>query len=253
VAQAFCGLMSVNLGNDGTPHRVGAIIVDTLTGLYAAQAVGVALYARERCGEGQRIEVSLAQCAAAILGHKLAEHVLEGGAPRPLNVPTGAYRTSDGWIMVALVREEQYVRLAGALGRPDLADDPRFADFAARAAHAPVLVDIVGRIIATETTERWLQRLRAADILADRVNGFDDWLADPHIVATSGAVRVDQPEMGQFLAPRTPGIPLGIDAGLPPAPRIGEHGAAILAEIGIDAAAIARLSAENVLFVPESP
>src|SRR5271166_3170129 len=73
VAQAFSGLMSVNLGNDGAPHRVGAIIVDTLTGLYAAQALGVALYARERRGEGQRIEVSLAQCAAAILGHKLAE------------------------------------------------------------------------------------------------------------------------------------------------------------------------------------
>jgi crotonobetainyl-CoA:carnitine CoA-transferase CaiB-like acyl-CoA transferase len=251
VAQAFSGLMSVNLGNDGTPHRVGAIIVDTLTGLYAAQALGVALYARERRGEGQRIEVSLAQSAAAILGHKLAEHVLESGAPRQLNVPTGAYRTSDGWIMVALVREEQYVRLVRALGRPDLADDLRFADFAARAAHAPVLVDIVGRIIASDTTEGWLARLRAADILADRVNGFDDWLADPHIVATGGAVAVDQPEMGQFPTPRTPGIPLEVDAALPPAPRIGEHGAAILAEIGIDPAAITRLGSENIVFLPE--
>jgi crotonobetainyl-CoA:carnitine CoA-transferase CaiB-like acyl-CoA transferase len=196
VAQAFSGLMSINLGNDGTPHRVEAIIVDTLTGLYAAQALGVALYARERRGEGRRIEVSLSQCAAAILGHKLAEYVLEGGAPRPLNVPTGAYRTRDGWIMVALVREEQFVRLTGALDRPDLVDDPRFADFGARAAHAPVLVDIVSRIIASGTTEGWLARLRATDILADRVNGFDDWLADRHIVATSGAVCVDQPRWG---------------------------------------------------------
>jgi crotonobetainyl-CoA:carnitine CoA-transferase CaiB-like acyl-CoA transferase len=251
VAQAFSGLMSVNLGNDGTPHRVGAIIVDTLTGLYAAQAVGVALYARERRGEGRRIEVSLAQCAAAILGHKLAEHVLEGGAPRQLNVPTGAYRTRDGWIIVALVREEQYARLAGALGRPDLADDPRFADFAARAAHSLVLTDIVGRIIATDTTEGWLGRLRAADILADRVNGFDDWLADPHIVATGGAVTVEQPEMGQFPTPRTPGISFAVDAALPPAPRIGEHGAAILAEIGIDPAMIAGLCAENILLIPQ--
>ena len=252
VTQAFSGLISVNLGNDGTPHRVGAIIVDTLTGLYAAQALGVALYARERCGEGQRIEVSLAQSAAAILGHKLAEHVLESGAPRQLNVPTGAYRTSDGWMMVALVREEQYVRLVRALGRPDLADDLRFADFAARAAHAPVLVDIVGGIFASDTTEGWLARLRAADILADRVNGFDDWLADPHIVATGGAVAVAQPEMGQFPTPRTPGIPLAVDAAMPPAPRIGEHGAAILAEIGLDPVAIARLGAEKILLVPEA-
>jgi crotonobetainyl-CoA:carnitine CoA-transferase CaiB-like acyl-CoA transferase len=251
VAQAFSGLMSVNLGNDGAPHRIGAIIVDTLTGLYAAQALGVALYARERSGEGRRIEVSLAQCAAAILGHKLAEHVLEGGSPRQLNTPTGAYRTRDGWIMVALVREEQYARLMSALGRPDLANDPRFADFAARAAHAAVLGDIIGRIIAADTTEAWLSRLREADILADRVNGFDDWLADPHIVATGGAIGVEQSGMGQFPTPRTPGIPLAVDAGMPPAPAIGEHGAAILAEIGIDAATIARLCAENILRVPE--
>ncbi len=252
VAQAFSGLMSVNLGNDGMPHRVGAIIIDTITGLYAAQALGVALYTRERRGEGRLIEVSLAQCAAAMLGHKLAEHALEGGSPRQLNVPTGAYRTRDGWIMVALVREEQYGRLVGALGRPDLAEDPRFADFAARAAHASVLIDILGRVIAGETTETWLARLRAADILADRVNGFDDWLADPHVVATGGAVRVEQPGVGNFPTPRTPGIPPPIDAAMSPAPRIGEHGAAILAEIGFDAAAIARLSSENILFIPKA-
>ena len=115
----------------------------------------------------------------------------------------------------------------------------------------PVLADIVGRIIATDTTEGWLERLRAADILADRVNGFDDWLADPHVVATGGAVRVEQPEMGQFPTPRTPGIPLEVDAALPPAPRIGEHGAAILAEIGVDPAAIASLCAENIVLIPE--
>jgi crotonobetainyl-CoA:carnitine CoA-transferase CaiB-like acyl-CoA transferase len=251
VAQAFSGLMSVNLGNDGMPHRVGAIIIDTITGLYAAHALAVALYTRERRGEGRRIEVSLAQCAAAMLGHKLAEHALEAGSPRQLNVPTGAYRTRDGWIMVALVREEQYVRLVGALGRPDLADDPRFADFAARAAHSSVLADIVGRIIATDTTAGWLERLRAADILADRVNGFDDWLADPHVVATGGAVRVEQPEMGKFPTPRTPGIPPDVDAALPPAPRIGEHGAAILAEIGVDSAALASLCTENIVLIPE--
>ncbi len=178
--------------------------------------------------------------------------MLEGGAPRQLNAPTGAYRTRDGWIMVALVREEQYVRLVGALGRPDLADDPRFADFAARAAHAAVLGDIVGRTIATDTTEGWLARLRSADILADRVNGFDDWLADPHIVATGGAVCVDQPGMGRFPTPQTPGIPLEVDAALPPAPRIGEHGAAILAEIGIYPAAIASLCTEKILLIPKA-
>ena len=224
VAQAFSGLMSANLGNDGALHRVGAIIVDTLTGLHAAQAVGVALYARERSGQGRRIEVSLTQCAAAILGHKLAEHLLEGGAPRALNVPTGAYRTSDGWIMIALVKEEQFARLVGALGQPDLAADPRFADFAMRAGHAATLGEIIGAIFPTDTTSGWLARLRAADILADRVNGFNDWLADPHVVATGGAIVVDQPGMGQFRTPRTPGTSVEADAGLTPAPESASTG-----------------------------
>jgi crotonobetainyl-CoA:carnitine CoA-transferase CaiB-like acyl-CoA transferase len=252
VAQAFSGLMSVNRGNDGTPHRVGAIIVDTLTGLYAAQALGVALYARERHGEGQWLEVSLAQCAAAILGHKLAEHGLEDGAPRQLNVPTGAYRTRDGWVMVALVREEQFGRLASALARPDLAKDPRFADFAARAAHAAPLCDIVAAIFLEDTTAAWLERLGAADILADRINGFDDWLADPHVIATGGAVSVDQPGMGDFRTPRTPGIPLAVDTAMARAPQIGEHGAAILGELGFNPERIARLGAEGILLIPEA-
>ncbi len=252
IAQAFSGLMSVNLGNDGSPHRVGAIIIDTLTGLYAAQALAVALYAREHRGDGRYLEVSLTQCAAAILGHKLAEHVLESGAPRQLNVPTGVYRTRNGWIIVALVREEQYTRLAGSLGRPDLAEDPRYADFATRAAHASVLCDIIGSIFPSDTTEGWLARLRAADILADRINGFDDWLADPHIVATGGAVRVDQPGMGRFHTPRTPRISPAVDAAMASAPRIGEDGNAILGELGIDPATIARLRTENILLLPEA-
>jgi crotonobetainyl-CoA:carnitine CoA-transferase CaiB-like acyl-CoA transferase len=250
VAQAFSGLMAVNRGNDGAPHRVGAIIVDTLTGLYAAQALGVALYARERSGRGRRFDVGLTQCAAAILGHKLAEHVLEAGAPQPMNVPTGVYRTRDGWLIVALVREEQYRRLTGALGRPELAADPRFADFATRARHAEELCDKIAAIFPTDTTARWLDRLHAADILADRINGFDDWLADPHVVATGGAVTVDQPQMGRFPTPRTPGVSREADAALSPAPAIGEHGREILAELGIDAATIARLRAEGVLALP---
>jgi crotonobetainyl-CoA:carnitine CoA-transferase CaiB-like acyl-CoA transferase len=251
VAQAFSGLMSVNLGNDGAPHRVGTTIIDTLSGLYAAQVLGVALYARERSGRGRRLEVSLTQCAAAILGHKLAEHLLEGGEPRALNVPTGAYRTADGWIMIALVKEEQFARLAAALGRPDLAADPRFADFAARARHAGSLGEIVGAILPVDTTTGWLARLRAADILADRINGFDDWLADPHIAATSGAVAVVQPGMGEFCTPRTPGVTAAAEAALRPAPGIGEHGRAILAELGVSDKAIGRLAAEGVLLLPE--
>jgi crotonobetainyl-CoA:carnitine CoA-transferase CaiB-like acyl-CoA transferase len=251
VAQAFSGLAALNIGNDGAPHRVGAIIIDTLTGLYAAQALGVALYARERRGIGRRIAVSLAECGAAILGQKLAEHVLENGAPRVLNVPTGAYRTrDDGWVMIALIREGDFTRLVGALGRPDLAADPRYADFAARAEHAAPLFETMRASVAMQATADCLARLRAADVLADRINGFDDWLADPHIAATGGAVPVDQPGMGSFKVPRTPGVPPDADRDLAPSPRIGEHGRAVLAGLGYREADIERLVAERAVRLP---
>jgi len=251
VAQAYSGMAAINLGSDEAPHRIGTTIIDTLTGLYAAQAVGPALYRRERRGEGQRIAVSLAECGAAILGYKLAEHVLENGAPRVLNNPTGAYRTKDGgWVMVALIREDQFARLVGALGRPDLADDPRFATFASRAVHAEPIFAEMRALFAAETTEACLAKLRAADILSDRINGFDEWLAEPHIVATGGAVAVAPADMPAFKVPRTPGIAAEADRVLPPAPATGADGAAILAELGFDPAAQARLVAEGALYLP---
>ncbi|HEX5321413.1 MAG TPA: CoA transferase [Stellaceae bacterium] len=248
VAQAYSGLVALNLGNDLMPHRVGAIIIDTLTGLYAAQALGVALFARERRGVGQRVAVSLAECGAAFLGQKLAEHVLEDGAPRVLNVPTGAYRTADGgWVMIALIREEQFVRLVEALGRGDLAHDPRYASFASRAENAAPLFETMRRLIAGQGMATVLEKLRAADILADKVNGFDDWLGDPHIVATGGAVAVEPRDMPAFKVPRTPGVSPEADRALAPAPHVGEHTRAVLAGLGLAENRIAALAAEGIV------
>jgi crotonobetainyl-CoA:carnitine CoA-transferase CaiB-like acyl-CoA transferase len=251
VAQAYSGMAALNAGDGGSPHRIGTTIIDTLTGLYAAQALGTALYARERRGVGRRITVSLVESGAAILGYKLAEHALENGTPRVLNVPTGAYRTRDGgWIMIALIREEQFPRLVVALGQPELTHDPRYKDFVARAANAGPLFATLREVISDETTASCLAKLRAADILADKINGFDDWLADPHVVQTGGAVAVKPVDMPPFQVPRTPGITAAVDAALAPAPRIGEHGAAILGDLGLDEAAIARLVAEGALRLP---
>jgi crotonobetainyl-CoA:carnitine CoA-transferase CaiB-like acyl-CoA transferase len=247
VAQAFSGMAAINIGNDGTPHRVGAMIVDALTGVYAAQALGVALCAREHTGKGARLELNLTQSAAAILGHKLAEHVLEDGKPQVVNVPTGAHRTRDGWVMIALLREADFVRLVTAIGAPELASDPRFSSFAARYENTAAIFAALGAIFARETTAHWLAVLRGADILSDRINGFDDWLADPHIVATSGAVAVELADMPTFKVPRTPGVSAAADAALSPAPHVGEHGRAILGELGYDDAAIAKLVAEETV------
>ncbi len=247
VAQAFSGLVSINRGDDGIPHRVGTPIADVATGAYAFQAIATALFARASVGVGRWIDISLTQTAAALLGHKFAEYMLEGGAPRALNVPAGTYRTRDGWLMVTLVNDVQYRRLCAALGRDDLANDPRFADFAGRADAADVLIAEVRATLARRTTDDWLKDLHAADIIAERILDPGDWIADPHVQAVRGAVRSETPGVGAVYAARTPGLPgFGEDA-LSPAPDPGQHSRAVLRDNGYAEAEIDALCASGAV------
>jgi len=241
VAQAFSGLVSVNVGNDKTPHRVGTTISDVATGVYAFQAIATALFARATVGTGRWIDVNLAQSTAALLGHKVAEFVLEGGAPRALNVPAGSYQTRDGWMMVTLVNEPHYKRLCAAIEREDLASDPRFADFARRADAADALISQMRDVFLSQSTEAWLARLHAADIVAERILSPGDWLRNVHVEATKAAVCQDTPGVGLVYAPRTPGIASLSEDKLRPAPDIGQDSYEILMEAGLDRSAIDEL------------
>jgi crotonobetainyl-CoA:carnitine CoA-transferase CaiB-like acyl-CoA transferase len=234
VAQAYSGLVSINVGNDGTPHRVGTTISDVVTGVYAFQAIATTLFSRATVGTGRWIDVNLAQSTAALLGHKVAEYILEGGAPRALNVPAGSYQTSDGWMMVTLVNEPQYKRLCAAIEREDLATDPRFADFAARADSADALIPQMREIFLKLPTEAWLTRLHAADIIAERIHNPGEWLRSIHVEATKAAVCQDTPGMGPVYSPRTPGIASLSEDNLRPAPDVGQDSYTVLMEAGFD-------------------
>jgi crotonobetainyl-CoA:carnitine CoA-transferase CaiB-like acyl-CoA transferase len=228
VAQAFAGLVAVNVGADGIPHRVGTTLSDVCTGLYGFQAVATALFARATVGKGRRIDVNLMQSTAALLGHTFALHALEGGAPRLLNVPAGSYRTRDGWLMVTLVTEAHYARLCAVLSRDDLAKEPRFANFALRADCAEELAAELRKVFATDTTVSWLARLHAADIIADRILNPSEWLADAHVQATRAALRTETPGVGEVFAARTPGMIGETESSLCPAPAIGQDSGSIL-------------------------
>ncbi len=241
VAQAFSGLVSINVGNDKTPHRVGTTISDVVTGVYAFQAIATTLFARATVGTGRWIDVNLCQSSAALLGHKVAEHILEGGTPRALNVPAGSYQSSDGWMMVTLVNEPQYKRLCTAIERDDLASDPRFADFAGRADCADALISQLREVFLTQSTETWLSRLHAADIIAERILNPGEWLRNAHVEATKAAVCQDTPGVGPVYTPRTPGIASLSEDGLCPAPDIGQDSTAILMEAGFDRSSIDEL------------
>lgn len=229
VAQAFSGYMSINRGRDGIPHKTDTTIVDAVTGLYGFQAVSMALWPGEP-RQARRLDISLMQSAAAVLGPKILETAHSGRTPAPINAPAGSYRTSDGWVAVTLVREENFVALAGAIGRADLPNDPRFASFAARAENLAPLIDILAERFLEASTQTWESRLTEAGVLASRINSFGDWLQEPHAAAANAAPGHEVLPGAVLPVPRNPGQPPHTR----PAPALGEHGAAILREFGID-------------------
>ena len=250
VMQAFSGLMSVNPGNDGAPHRVGFLIVDMVTGLYAYQALATALHARADAKQGRHIDVSLMQSAAAIQAAKISEYALAAGEPRVLNAPAGTYRTSDGWIAITLVSHAHWVAICEGLELLELLDDPRFADFEKRAAHLPALVAILNDRLPQRTTAEWNARLVEAGALCNAIHDFGDWLDDSHVRAIDAAPSIQQPDVGAIPTPAIPGmIPLDCKDERQIAPAVGEHGPAILRERGYDDDAIDKLIADAALFV----
>jgi len=247
VMQAFSAMMSFNRDAAGQPTKIGFLVVDTLTALYAFQAISAALYARLAGGGGRRLDISLMQASAAFLGLKVIEASLEGDTPKALNAPAGVYRTRDGWISVTLSKEIHYDALCRALQRPDLRADPRYASFETRADHQAELAEEIGKELAREDSAHWIARIESAGALASLVNTMPQWLADPHVQATEAAVWTELDGVGRIAVPRIPGVP-------PPSaaearahfPGVGSEGRDVLRDFGFDEAEIARLRGDGV-------
>ena len=205
VMQGFSGMMSLNAHADGRPRRLGFLAVDTLTALYAFQAVSAALYGRRRGLPGRHLDVNLMQATAAFLAPKLIEAVLEGDRPTALNVPAGVYRTADGWIAITLSKEAQYASLCRATDRPDLQDPATFGGFVQRAAHADLLEREFAAVLVRKTTADWLAHLAQHGVVASRVNTVQDWLQDPFVAESGAAPQVSEPSAGTLRFPRIPG------------------------------------------------
>lgn len=229
VAQARSGWMSINRGRDGIPHKVDTTIIDAVTGLYAFQAASMALWPGDGPRAARHVDVSLMQSAAAVLGPKIMETAHLGHPPHPINPPAGSYATSDGWIAVTLVREEQFRAMAVEIGEPGLLDDPRFTSFANRTRNLPALLEIVAARLAEATTAEWVERLNRVGMLAAAIHEFTDWLEDPQVVAIGAAPPLELAPGAALPVPHLPGQP----AHDRPAPQVGEHTAAVLSEFGI--------------------
>jgi crotonobetainyl-CoA:carnitine CoA-transferase CaiB-like acyl-CoA transferase len=248
VLQAFTGLMIDNKDEDGIPHRVQFVVIDMSTALYAFQALSAALYARRDETRGRRIEVSLLQAASAVQAIRMMMVYLEGEHVRRA-MPSGVFKTADGWLQFLVVRNSQWIGLCGVLGMPALASDPRFVDDDARVRNETELMGILRAVMAERPTAYWSMRLEKADIMHERLNSLREFVAHPQAEATNLFTwlqlanvpeRVPVPNIAGT-APRADGTPRAVM----PAP--GQHTRAVLQEHGYNRDEIAGLLSRNVI------
>ncbi|AOZ09252.1 CaiB/BaiF CoA transferase family protein [Cupriavidus malaysiensis] len=255
VMQADSGLMFTNRGADGTPRRVGMLLADAATGLYAAQAAAAALCRRFRreampapqgAPSGAHVELSLFDACCALQANNILEYAIQGAvAAGPVSAPNGVFATRDGSLSVLALNNAQFSRLCQALERPEWLQDARFADNAARMAHAPWLHAAVADCLARHDTAHWQRVLQAHDVLHAPVRDYHQVLDHPQAAQQGSFQPLAQPGLGTLPFAGVPARGLRRPAGA--APRIGEHTEAVLSEAGIAPAQIAAWLRDGVV------
>ncbi|VCU54201.1 Acetyl-CoA:oxalate CoA-transferase [Thermus thermophilus] len=245
--QGYTGIMSVTGEPEAPPMKVGVAWIDVMTGMMGAVAVLSALYEREKSGRGQHIDLSLFDVGLFALANLGESYLLTGKPPKRLGnahaqiVPYGAFPAEDGWLVLAVGNDEQFVRLCQAVGLPWLAE--RFPTNAERVAHREAVVEALSQTLQARPRAYWLEKLKEVGVPAAPVNDLKEAFQDPQAKARGAVWTLPHPLLGtlptlanplRFLS-RTPAGP-----GLPP-PLLGEHTREVLLEAGYTSEAVADL------------
>ena len=257
VLQGIAGWMDLTGEPGGPPSKSGLSLVDFSGGLVAGTAILAALHAARRDGIGGDCDVSLFDTAIAMLSYQATWHLTGGYQPErkgrsahPSLVPFQAFPTAVGWIVVACAKEKFFVRLAAALGRPELSSDPRFADFAARGAHAGELQRLLDAIFTTRPASDWLEMLRAAGVPCGPVNDVAQALLDPQTRAREMIVATEHPYFGRVEQVASPVRVGSVTPSYRRAPRLHEDADQLLGDLlQLDAAAIHGLTDQGAFGV----
>ena len=239
VAQGMSGLMSITGEPGAGPMRVGIPLADLSAGLFAAQGILLALYERMSSGKGQWVQTSLLQSQIFMLDFQAARYAMNGEIPvqagnnHPTSIPTGVFKTKDGFINIAASGEAIWQKLAIALGHAEWISEPEFSTAEARSQNRSKLGDRLDECTKTKTTSDWIAILNNDGVPCGPIYSIDEMFADPQIrhLQISQAVTNSQskeiPVLTQPLSlSRTPSK---LDKA---APLIGEHTDKILDELG---------------------
>jgi crotonobetainyl-CoA:carnitine CoA-transferase CaiB-like acyl-CoA transferase len=253
IIQALSGFADVQAEpKTRRPQMIRTIVADKTTAIFAAQAVTAALFARERSGEGQHIRLAMLDTMIAYLWPEAMTQLTvvgrEASTADPTARPDLVFETEDGYITVGTISDSEWRGFCAASERPDLAGDPRFGTPGGRAVNATERILMMADIIKQRPTAEWLQRLDTNDVPSAPILRRGEVIANEQVLARELIAEFDHPDIGRVRQPkpaarfdRTPASIQG------PAPRIGEHSATILAELGLRQAEIERLAAEKIV------
>jgi len=256
LVEGMSGFASFNGFADREPVLPPMYLADTVAGLYGAAAAMVALREVERSGgRGQVIDLPLLDPLFAVLGPQAANYRLTGQVKprtgsRSTNAgPRNAYRCKDGlYVCLSSSTQKMAERLFRSIGRPELIEDPRYRTNAERVKHADDLDAIIGEFVARRTQAENVAFFEQAEVTIGPIYDIRQILEDPHVLARALVADYPDPDMGAFpmhhVVPRLAGTPGSIRT---PAPRLGEHNRALLAGIGVNDAAYARLLESGVV------
>ena len=253
VVQGMGGLMSVTGLPGQGPVRVGIAISDSSAGLYLAFGIVLALLEREHSGEGQWVQTSLLQALIAMLDFQAARWLVshevppQAGNNHPTAIPTGVFKTSDGYINIA-GSGNLYERLCRAIDAPELIKHPDYVDFKVRLKNRDALNAAIQMRTVKKTSAEWIEILNKAGVPCGPIYTIDKMFADPQVQLLGMAQPVEHPVLGRIdivgqgvkLA-RTPAQVRK------PAPDRGQNTREILGEVGYDAAAIEDLQKRGIV------
>ena len=230
MVQARGGVMGITGQPDGEPTKVGVAISDIVCGMYAANSILASLYRRSVTGEGARIEVPLFESTLSWLANRGQEYLISGedtgliGNAHPSIVPYQTFEASDKPVVVAVGNNSQFPKLCRVIGRPDLADEERYATNPDRVANRDELAAEIQTELSKRTASEWIEEIRGAGIPCGPVNTLTDVLEDEHVLGSGILQNVDHPASGTIEMIASPVLVDG--ERLPirrPPPTLGQH------------------------------
>lgn len=238
IVQAMGGFMSLTGPEAGEPFRAGIAISDLGAGMFASSAILAALFARERTGEGQRIDISLLDTQVALLSYVASNYLVSGQLPKrygnghPNLVPYESFPASDGYFAFAAGNDSQWQRFCAQVGKAEWAEDVRFATNRARVANRQELIERLRELFRTRPVQAWMDLCEAIGIPSAPINNLQGVFDDPQVTARGMRSVVDHPTAGRVPLVGSPlCIPTSPARVFRAPPTLGQHTTEVLVDV----------------------